>query len=208
MTPETSRKLAEQIKRLSEIQIEMLTLIASETRPENAPPSVDPATPPAGDYLTAADGLQFSRKADADGFVTIPAVDEFIAALPANIRPKLPTRFAFEQAYRQAMFPDDIAREKCARNMCARYRSPIQVPAAFSWDAKLFTVTRRPIGIEPDFNSLPEYRAAWEWSEDLALQDGNRAYSADCNPATGPVKFLELVKARAAAEIDSANDKG
>ena len=197
MTPETAHECRDLIRdAVRRLNVVFGRLASEQALVELAAPTAEAGTI----YVTAADGLQFSRFADADGFVTIPAVDAFIATLPAKIRQKLPTRFAFEQAYRQATFPDDIAREKMARNMCARWRSPLDVPAFFSWDAKLFTVTRRPIDIKDDFNSLPEYRSAWEWSEDLAMQDGNRAYSADCNPATGPAVFLELVKVRAGAE--------
>jgi hypothetical protein len=172
-----------------------------ETKPSDTAPVV---AAPGDGYING-----HSLYADEDGFVQILAVNVFLATLPAAIRPKLPTRFALESAYRNSIFPSAIAREKCHRNLSARMRSPETLRPSFNLDAQIYTVTERKRPAQIDWNIPPEAQIVYQWQADLALQDGNRALAGNWNGDVYNADFFLLwVKDRAAAEMEAAGLKG
>ncbi len=187
------------ITRLHEIE----KLVIEHSEPLAPAKPVDPApsvTAPGDGYVNG-----HSLYADEDGFVQILAVNVFLATLPAAIRPKLPTRFALESAYRNSIFPSAIAREKCHRNLSSRMWSPMTVPPTFNLDANLYTVVERNRPGKIDWNIPPEAQIIYDWSSDLALQDGNRALSGNWDGSTYNAEFfLSWVQNRAADEIAAA----
>ncbi len=180
---------------------------------DTAKPSAEPESPVTTSPLPPAfpaTGIVngHSAVADEDGFVTIPAVSVILAAVPEKVRAKLPRRFCLESSYRNARFPSDIAREKCHRNLSNRYHVPGSI-GVFNTDALLYrveSVSREDV--KDDFNSPPEAKATHNWvGQDIAMLDGDRAWSSDWNPEFDAVAMTKLVRARANAELEAAGLK-
>lgn len=145
----------------------------------------------------------FSQVADDEGAVEIKEVTYHLLDLPEDARIKCYSKFYFEQAYRIATFPDDIARAKAYNNLSNRrfavfmFGNSQPIDQAISYDVET-------VNLGKDYNLPPEQR-----NKILLRQTGIRtdAASMDWNPMMNAEYIYEWWKGKARAELQALGYK-
>lgn len=145
----------------------------------------------------------FSQVADDEGAVEIKEVTYHLLDLPEDARIKCYSKFYFEQAYRIATFPDDIARAKAYNNLSNRrfavflFGNSQPIDQAISYDVE-------SVNLGKDYNLPPEHR-----NKILLRQTGIRtdAASMDWNPLKNAEYIYEWWKGKARAELQALGYK-